>query len=73
MESNINLYHILEPGYYEEHKFGIRIADIIHVIELPNATHYFKNSSAYQFTDITLVPIQTKLVDVELLTDYEVI
>lgn len=65
--------YISEPGYYEENKFGIRIGDIIHVIEQPNATHCFGGNSSYQFADITLVPIQTKLIDVKLLTDFEVI
>lgn len=66
------LFLSLEPGYYEEDSFGIRIEDVIQVVELPNSSHYFEDKGAFCFHDITMAPIQTKLLNVELLTEKEV-
>lgn len=51
---------------------GIRIEDVLHVVDLQNSSHYFDRLGAYKFDDITMVPIQTKLIDIDLLTDSEV-
>jgi len=60
-----------EPGYYEDGKFGIRIEDIVLVV--PTETKYkFGNHKFLGFQTVSLVPIQTKLLDSSLLTADEV-
>uniref|UniRef100_A0A8C5TA33 Xaa-Pro aminopeptidase 1 n=1 Tax=Malurus cyaneus samueli TaxID=2593467 RepID=A0A8C5TA33_9PASS len=60
-----------EPGYYEDGSFGIRIENVVLVI--PAETKYnFKNRGSLTFEPLTLVPIQTKMIDVNLLTEKEV-
>uniref|UniRef100_A0A8C3UG58 Xaa-Pro aminopeptidase 1 n=1 Tax=Catharus ustulatus TaxID=91951 RepID=A0A8C3UG58_CATUS len=59
-----------EPGYYEDGSFGIRIENVVLVI--PAETKYnFKNRGSLTFEPLTLVPIQTKMIDVNLLTEKE--
>ncbi|XP_030309342.1 xaa-Pro aminopeptidase 1 isoform X3 [Calypte anna] len=59
-----------EPGYYEDGAFGIRIENVVLVI--PAETKYnFKNRGSLTFEPLTLVPIQTKMIDVNLLTQKE--
>jgi len=60
-----------EPGYYEEGKFGIRIENIIRTVKatLPNPC---RGPGFLKFKDVTLVPIQKKMIKPELLTPAEV-
>uniref|UniRef100_A0A7M4EXI4 X-prolyl aminopeptidase 1 n=1 Tax=Crocodylus porosus TaxID=8502 RepID=A0A7M4EXI4_CROPO len=59
-----------EPGYYEDGSFGIRIENVVLVV--PAETKYnFKNRGSLTFEPLTLVPIQTKMIDVHLLTQKE--
>lgn len=68
---NISDFFSLEPGYYEDKAFGIRLENIELVV--PAKTPYkFKNIKFLTFETVTLVPIQTNLLDVSLLTDEEV-
>ena len=53
-----------EPGYYKEGDFGIRIENVIQVID--------DQDNFITFQDVTLVPIQRKLIDESLLTPEEV-
>ncbi|XP_056384950.1 xaa-Pro aminopeptidase 1 isoform X2 [Hyla sarda] len=60
-----------EPGYYEDGSFGIRIENL--VIVVPATTKYnFRERGSLTFEPITLVPIQTKMINVNLLTQKEV-
>uniref|UniRef100_A0A5F9D0L7 Xaa-Pro aminopeptidase 1 n=1 Tax=Oryctolagus cuniculus TaxID=9986 RepID=A0A5F9D0L7_RABIT len=60
-----------EPGYYEDGAFGIRIENVVLVV--PVKTKYnFNNRGSLTFEPLTLVPIQTKMIDVDSLTDKEV-
>lgn len=60
-----------EPGYYEDGKFGIRIEDIVQIVEA--CTPYNFNDRGYlTFETVTLVPIQTKMILTDLLTEAEV-
>ncbi len=52
-----------EPGYYEAGKFGIRIENLITVK---------KTNNSYKFNDLTLVPIDKKLIQKNLLNESEV-
>ncbi|XP_061492045.1 xaa-Pro aminopeptidase 1 isoform X3 [Rhineura floridana] len=59
-----------EPGYYEADSFGIRIENV--VIVIPVKTKYnFSNRGSLTFEPLTLVPIQTKMIHVHLLTPKE--
>ncbi|KAF7254644.1 Xaa-Pro aminopeptidase 1, partial [Varanus komodoensis] len=59
-----------EPGYYEDGSFGIRIENV--VIVVPAKTKYnFSNRGSLTFEPLTLVPIQTKMIHVPLLTQKE--
>uniref|UniRef100_H3AJ55 Xaa-Pro aminopeptidase 1 n=1 Tax=Latimeria chalumnae TaxID=7897 RepID=H3AJ55_LATCH len=59
-----------EPGYYEDGCFGIRLENVVLVV--PAKTKYnFRNRGSLTFDPITLVPIQTKMMDVDLLTQKE--
>lgn len=61
-----------EPGYYEDGKFGIRIENLMVVV---NSDMPFKLGKEDQkmltFETLTMIPIQKKMIDVELLTDHE--
>ncbi|XP_067858197.1 xaa-Pro aminopeptidase 1 isoform X1 [Heptranchias perlo] len=59
-----------EPGYYEDGSFGIRIESIMLVV--PAQTKYrYLNRESLRFEALTLVPIQAKMINVELLTQKE--
>jgi Xaa-Pro aminopeptidase len=57
-----------EPGYYKEGKFGIRIENLVTVIELEIGKDGRK---FYGFDTITRAPIDLRLVDFSLLTEAE--
>ncbi|KAG8722591.1 hypothetical protein FRC08_018463 [Ceratobasidium sp. 394] len=59
-----------EPGYYADGKFGIRIESIVLVrkVTTPND---FGARGYLGFENVTMCPIQTKLVDIQLLTGAE--
>lgn len=59
-----------EPGYYKVGKFGIRIEDIVQVVST-NIGDNFDGRGALTFHTVTMCPIQTKLIDVGLLTEKE--
>lgn len=60
-----------EPGYYEDGKFGIRIEDIVQIVNATNAPNNFMGRGALTFHTVTLCPIHTKLIKVDLLTEAE--
>uniref|UniRef100_A0A8C5R3B9 X-prolyl aminopeptidase 1 n=1 Tax=Leptobrachium leishanense TaxID=445787 RepID=A0A8C5R3B9_9ANUR len=60
-----------EPGYYEDGSFGIRIENLVLVVSA-RTKYDFKNRGSLTFEPITLVPIQTKMINIELLTEKEV-
>lgn len=61
----------IEPGYYEDGKFGIRLENIELVVSAKTPYNH-KNRGFLTFETVTLVPIQTSLLDVSMLTDKEV-
>ncbi|CAA6659117.1 unnamed protein product [Spirodela intermedia] len=60
-----------EPGYYEDHSFGIRIENLLYVkeAETPNC---FGGIAYLGFEKLTFVPFQGKLIDLSLLSAMEV-
>lgn len=61
----------LEPGYYEDGLFGIRIEDIVQIVP-SKAPFDFKGRGALTFKTLTMCPKQTKLIKVEMLLPNEV-
>ena len=59
------LYHPIEPGYYKEGAFGIRIENIL--IVQKDAIQGF-----YSFLNVTVVPYERKLINLDMLTDAEI-
>ena len=51
-----------EPGYYEKNNFGIRIENLIYVK---------KNNQKKCFDNLTMVPIDKELIDLEILNKNE--
>lgn len=62
---------LTEPGYYENGQFGIRIEDIVQIVPA-KIKNNFNGRGALTFKTVTMCPIQTKLIAVNLLTDAEV-
>jgi Xaa-Pro aminopeptidase len=60
-----------EPGYYEDGKFGIRLENIELVVPA-KTLHNHKDRGFLTFETVSLVPIQTNLLDVSMLTCKEV-
>jgi Xaa-Pro aminopeptidase len=59
-----------EPGYYKEGCFGIRIENLVLVIEAPAIAGAEKPMNAFE--TITLAPIDARLIDVGLMTPLEI-
>lgn len=62
--------YLLEPGYYE-HDFGIRLEDIVLVKDSPT-DYKMPHRPFLQMETVTMCPIQTKMLVLDLLTDQEV-
>ncbi|PIN10226.1 Xaa-Pro aminopeptidase [Handroanthus impetiginosus] len=60
-----------EPGYYEDHAFGIRIENLLYVKEV-NTPNRFGGLEYLGFEKLTFVPIQSKLVDLSLFSTSEI-
>uniref|UniRef100_A0A915I2C5 Uncharacterized protein n=1 Tax=Romanomermis culicivorax TaxID=13658 RepID=A0A915I2C5_ROMCU len=61
-----NMIMTIEPGYYEDGKFGIRIESDF-VIKAVETKYKFKDKKMLTFEPLTLVPIQLRMIDVSLL------
>ncbi|KAF6262047.1 peptidase M24, structural domain-containing protein [Scenedesmus sp. NREL 46B-D3] len=59
-----------EPGYYEDGGFGIRVENLL-VIKEADTEFRFGGATFMSFEDLTLVPIQIKMINPALLTDSE--
>jgi Xaa-Pro aminopeptidase len=59
-----------EPGYYKEGAFGIRIENLVLVVEAPPIAGAEKPMNAFE--TITLAPIDRRLIDVSLMTADEI-
>ncbi|KAL7341825.1 peptidase M24, structural domain-containing protein [Rhodotorula toruloides] len=59
-----------EPGYYEERSYGIRLESVLIVKEVKTRRD-FGDRRWLGFEQVTMVPIQTKMVDYSLLTPHE--
>lgn len=61
----------IEPGYYEEGKYGIRIENLVEIVEAEIVNDYKKLSKFLKFSPLTFVPIQKEMIDISILSDDE--
>uniref|UniRef100_A0A2L2Y8C0 Xaa-Pro aminopeptidase 1 n=1 Tax=Parasteatoda tepidariorum TaxID=114398 RepID=A0A2L2Y8C0_PARTP len=61
----------IEPGYYEDNKFGIRLENLA-VAKKAETDHNFGDKEYLTFEPLTVFPFQAKLIDTSLLTSDEV-
>jgi Xaa-Pro aminopeptidase len=66
-----NMIVTIEPGYYEEGKFGIRIENCVYTSKAETKYLYANNVSFLKFEPLTYVPIQREFIDKELLSKEE--
>ncbi|XP_070000806.1 uncharacterized protein [Penaeus vannamei] len=55
-----------EPGFYQDHEFGIRLETIMRVV--PKETQYHFDKQSLGFDAVTLVPFEAKLINVTMLS-----
>lgn len=60
-----------EPGYYEDGAFGIRIENLVAVVD-KNTAHQFNDTRYLGFECLTYVPLDTSMLLPELLEEHEV-
>lgn len=58
------------PGFYKKHQFGIRLKNVLEVVDTEDKHINGGNFLAFRVT--TLVPFETKLIDRNLLSLHEV-
>ena len=61
-----------EPGYYEDGNFGIRKETLVKVVEAKTKFTMPSKSSFLTFEPVTVVPIQAKMIEADLMTKQEV-
>ena len=61
-----------EPGYYKTGAYGIRIENLVTVVESPAPEGVGEEKDMLAFETLTLAPIDRRLIDVTLLTPEEV-
>jgi Xaa-Pro aminopeptidase len=59
-----------EPGYYEDGNFGVRIENLLTIKEA-DTKHQFGGKAFLNFDRLTVVPLQQKMIDMEVLNDAE--
>lgn len=60
-----------EPGYYQDGEFGMRIEDIVEIVEA-HTPHNFANRGFLTFDTITYAPKSIKLIQKDMLTEAEI-
>ncbi|KAH8584214.1 Xaa-Pro aminopeptidase 1 [Cryptosporidium sp. chipmunk genotype I] len=61
----------IEPGYYEEGKYGIRIENLAEIVEADINNGYKKMNRFLKFSPLTFAPIQREMIDISILSDEE--
>jgi Xaa-Pro aminopeptidase len=67
--SHMNITDI-EPGFYKDGEFGIRIENIVIVKEV-ETPHQYGDRPYYGFEHVTMVPLERRLIDMSLLSEKE--
>lgn len=65
-----NMIMTIEPGYYHEGRFGIRIENCYLVVRA-NTKHNFADVEFLRFEPLTLVPIQREFIEESLINNEE--
>uniref|UniRef100_F6TEN3 Uncharacterized protein n=1 Tax=Ciona intestinalis TaxID=7719 RepID=F6TEN3_CIOIN len=65
------MFTSVEPGFYQDGEFGIRIENVNVVVEAVTE-HNFGGYKFYTFDPVTLAPIQLKMINVDLLSDKQI-
>lgn len=65
----INFAMHTEPGFYKASDFGVRIGNVLEVVDTDKI--HPSGSKFLAFKDITMVPYEEKLIDVALLSTQE--
>ena len=63
-----NMIVTIEPGYYEDGKFGIRIENCVRTVKAETA---YSDGKFLRFEPLTFVPIQKEFVEKSLLSEEE--
>lgn len=71
VKSYVCIFSSTEPGFYKNGEFGIRIEDIVQIVNA-KIENDFNGRGALTFNTVTMCPIQTKLINANLLTEKEV-
>ena len=61
----------IEPGYYEDGRFGIRIENVF-IVVVVNTPYRFGDINYLGFDCVTMTPINTNLIRIDMLTDKEI-
>ncbi|KAI4460310.1 xaa-pro aminopeptidase 1 [Holotrichia oblita] len=67
----INQIIISEPGFYSESYFGVRLENIVEVVNKPWLKH-MSGQNFLGFVDVALVPFEPKLINRTLLSSYHI-
>ncbi|KAM5146856.1 xaa-Pro aminopeptidase 2-like [Mantella aurantiaca] len=65
------MFSSIEPGYYHDGYFGIRIEDIVLVVEA-DTKYMFGGQKYLTFETVTLVPYDRNLIDASIMTDAQI-
>ncbi|XP_068105348.1 xaa-Pro aminopeptidase 2-like isoform X2 [Hyperolius riggenbachi] len=65
------MFSSIEPGYYHDGAFGVRIEDIVLVVEA-ETEHVFGGEKYLTFETVTLVPYDRNLINTTIMTDAQI-
>ncbi|XP_078066485.1 xaa-Pro aminopeptidase 2 [Mustelus asterias] len=65
------MFTSIEPGYYEDNEFGVRIEDIAMVVKA-KTEHMFGGISYLTFEHVSLVPYDRKLIDLSIMNKQQI-
>ncbi|RZF34650.1 hypothetical protein LSTR_LSTR012732 [Laodelphax striatellus] len=68
---DVNFFGTHEPGYYQANEFGMRLENIVQVVEVQNQLPN-QEKSFLTFKPITLVPYETKLIDFKQMEKHQI-
>lgn len=64
-------FFTIEPGFYREHEYGIRLENVLEVIEKKWLPHIPESGYRFLgFKEVTLVPFDLKMIDLDSLSSF---
>ena len=67
-----NMIVTIEPGYYEDGNFGIRIENCVLIVKEKTKYNYSNSVEFVKFEPLTYVPIQKELIQIDCLNEHEI-